>query len=103
MEERIGRFAAVVEANPANELARFSLAKALFDEGFFDESIPHFCQLLTAKPDWMVAQILLGKSYLALGQTGDAKLSFLIAKNLAETQHHDGPFLELERMLEDLD
>lgn len=102
MSDPIQRWEAILAAQPANDLARFSLGKALFDAGRFDEAIGQFEQALARKPDWMVVQILLGKAHQARGNTAAARGAFERALKLAVDQHHEGPQMELEQLLEDL-
>jgi Flp pilus assembly protein TadD len=102
MNETISRYEKMVEQFPQNELARFSLGKALFDEGAFDRALTHFRLALQRKPDWMVVQILIGKSELALGNKAGAKAAFENALQLAIAQHHEGPQMEMEQALADL-
>ena len=81
MNETIARYEKMVEQFPQNELARFSLER---------------------KPDWMVVQILIGKSEMALGNKAGAKEAFENALQLAIAQHHEGPQMEMEQALADL-
>ena len=87
---------------PENELARFSLGKALFDRGEFAEAREHLTLALARKPDWMAVQILVGKCDLELGDREAARTAFERARDLAETQHHEGPLAEVESLLADL-
>jgi predicted Zn-dependent protease len=102
MSDGIQRFIDLLQTHPGNHLARFSLAKLLFDSGRHGEAQPHFQSALAAKPDWMMAQILLGKCQLQLGDTQAARASFEAGLRLAIDQHHEGPQTELETLLEDL-
>lgn len=87
---------------PENELARFSLGKALFDRGDFAGAREHLVQALAKKPDWMAVQILVGKCDLELGDQAAAVAAFERARDLAEAQHHEGPLAEVEGLLADL-
>lgn len=103
MSKTISRWEQMVAAQPNNDLARFSLAKALFDEGRFADALPHLEQALQRKPDWMVVQILIGKAQLALGRREEARAAFQRGRELAIEQHHEGPQAELDELLADLD
>jgi tetratricopeptide (TPR) repeat protein len=103
MNDVIARHSKMVEQFPGNELARFSLGKALFDAGKFERAKEHFEFALTKKPDWMVVQILIGKCELALSQKASAKASFEKALQLAIDQNHEGPQMEMEQALAELD
>ena len=99
MNDTIARHEKTVAQFPQNELARFSLGKALFDTGEFSRAKEHFTVALAKKPDWMVVQILIGKCELAAGNRSGAKVAFERALQLAIEQHHEGPQAELEQML----
>jgi len=97
--EMIARYEKMVAQFPQNELARFSLGKALFDAGDFTRAKEHLEAALARKPDWMVVQILIGKCDLALGQKAPAKAAFERALKLAIEQNHEGPQMEMEEAL----
>jgi Flp pilus assembly protein TadD len=103
MNDLIERYSRQLEQNPANHLARFSLGKALFDAGDFATAQDHFTQALAAKSDWMMAQILLGKCQLALGDKAAARESFRKARDLAIAQNHQDPREETEELLRELE
>ena len=92
----------MVAKYPQNELARFSLGKALYDLGNHGEALENLEIALAAKPDWMVVQILIGKSQQALGNGAEARRCFERALKLAIEQHHEGPQSELEQLLSEL-
>ena len=102
MQEAVNRFQKMLEQNPNNDLARFSLAKALFDAEQFADAKPHFETALQRKPEWMIAQILLGKCQLSLGDRAAARVTFQRGLELAIAQHHEGPQAEMESMLAEL-
>ena len=99
MSDPLLRQRQMVADHPKNELARFSLGKALFDQGKFAEAQEHFLVALERRPDWMLVHILLGKSYLQLGNRADGKASLERGLQLAIEQHHEGPQAEVEEML----
>ncbi|HAM70147.1 MAG TPA: molecular chaperone DnaJ [Verrucomicrobiales bacterium] len=103
MSESVERFQKMLEQNPGNNLARFSLGKALFDAGRFAEAKGHLVEALARKPDWMLVQILIGKCELALGDRAAARASFRRGLELAVAQHHEGPQAEMESALADLE
>ena len=103
MSDPLARQRQMVAQHPNNELARFSLGKALFDRAEFIEAREHFAVALARKPDWMAVQILLGKCDLSLGNRDAARTSFERARDLAVAQHHEGPLAEMEQLLSDLD
>jgi len=102
MNDTIARYEKMVGQFPQNELARFSLGKALFDAGDFPRAKEHLAAALTKKPDWMVVQILIGKCELAIGNKACAKAAFERALQLAIDQNHEGPQMEMEEALAEL-
>ena len=102
MNEIIERYTKLLDQYPTNELARFSLGKAYFDVGAFARAREQFELALAKRADWMVAQILLGKCELALGNPDAAKQAFERARKLAIDQNHEGPLSEIEALLADL-
>jgi len=102
MNELVTRYEKMVEQFPQNELARFSLGKALFDANDFQRAKEQLEIALAKKPDWMVVQILIGKCDLALGNKAGAKTAFGRALKLAIEQHHEGPQAEMEQALTEL-
>lgn len=102
MSSALERYRQMVAQHPGNELARFSLGKALFDSGDFEGARQQFESALERRGDWMVVRILLGKSWLELGNRGLARECFEIARQLAVEQHHEGPLAEMDRLLSEL-
>lgn len=102
MNDVIARWEKAVAAQPANDLARFSLGKALFDAGRHGEAREQLGQALARKPDWMVVQILLGRCHQALGDTAAARAAYQRGLDLAIAQNHEGPQAEMEQLLADL-
>lgn len=102
MNDPLARQRQMVAQHPRNELARFSLGKALFDRAEFTEAREHLSLALELKPDWMVVQILIGKCDLSLGHRDAARVAFERARDLAIAQHHEGPLAEMEQMLSDM-
>ena len=99
---RSTRFQELVSKNPDNEMFRFSLAQALFNEEDFSASLPHLEHCIEKKPDWMMAYILLGKANLNLGNRDKAIPLFKKALTLAIEQDHEEPESELNGILSDL-
>ena len=102
MTDPLSRQRELVAQHPQNELARYSLGRALFDRGEFTEAREHLRLALAKKPDWMVVEILLGKCDLELGDRTAALAAFVRARDLAIAQHHEGPLAEMELLLSEL-
>ena len=99
---RSERFKSLVEKNPDNELFRFSLAQALFQEGQLAEAEPHLRICTEKKPDWMVAHIALGKALIELGRRDEARSILQAAHRLAIEQEHEEPEAELSALLKQM-
>ena len=89
----------MLEQNPDNELTRFSLGKALFDEGDYTAAREHLVLALAKKPDWMVVQILVARCELNLGNKAAARPALERAKELAIKQGHVGPLAQVEELM----
>lgn len=96
------RFKTLVSTNPNNELFRFSLAQALIEENRHEEAIEQLNFCINKKDDWMMAEILKGKSLLALSRPADAKPVLERALQLAVEQHHEAPEAEIRKLMEGL-
>lgn len=101
-EDKIQRFARVVEQNPDNELARYSLGSAYFDEDRFGEAEPHFARALELRDDWVMAYILRARCLIRLGQVELARTQLALGREHSIEQHHDAPVEEIDEILEDL-
>lgn len=101
MSGRVERFVERVQAQPDNELFRFSLAQALVTDGRLDEAIPHYAFCVEKKDDWMMPRILLGKLLLQLGREAEARPLLEAALRLAVDQAHETPEAELRALLAD--
>ena len=99
---RSPQFAALVAAQPGNELFRFSLAQALLAEDRPAEAVEHLVFCAQKKPDWMMPRILLSKALLTLGRKDEARSWLEPALALAVSQGHEDPERELRALLADL-
>ena len=97
--DRIAHFGDLVRRQPDNELFRFSFAQALEQSGRYDEAVEQYRHCVAKKPDWMMAQILLGKRLLALGHRDAARSHLEQALQLAIDQAHEDPEQELRALL----
>ena len=71
-EQRIQQFRQMAEADPDNELGHFSLGKAYFDAGRFDEAVAPLSRVLELKPELSKAYQLLGEAYDGAGKREQA-------------------------------
>lgn len=102
MNDAIARHRSKVEQNPDNELARFSLGKALFDRDDFAAAREQLAVALAKKPAWMVVQILIARCDINLGDKAAARTGLERARDLARQQGHVGPLEQVEELLRGL-
>jgi tetratricopeptide (TPR) repeat protein len=102
MNDRIARYRQMVEADPANILAHFSLSQAYFDAGDHEQAAEGFREVIARKADWMLAYLLLGRSLVALGRPAEARAILEAGLNLARQQGHQGPQAEFAEALANL-
>jgi Flp pilus assembly protein TadD len=95
----IARYEALLQQRPGDELALFSLGKALFDAGRFPEAETQLLAALRAKPDWMVVAMLLAKCALHRDDKAAARKLYEDALGFAIAQHHEGPEEEIRYAL----
>ncbi|MCB9849264.1 MAG: Fe(2+)-trafficking protein [Phycisphaerales bacterium] len=76
MQERIEQFKKMAEADPQNEMGHFSLGKAYFDDGQFDNAIASLTRTLELNPTYSKAYQLLGDAQAKAGNK-DAALATL--------------------------
>jgi len=101
-EEKIERFRRHKEANPDNELARYSLGSALLEDGFFAEAEGEFAAALEKKPDWVMAYISRARCLIHLERVDEARKLLAQGREHSLQQGHDGPVEEIDELLEDL-
>lgn len=100
--EKIAKFQKLVELHPKNELARYSLASALYEDGHFAQAEVQFARALELKDDWVMAYVLRARCLLRLGRNDEARP--LLAKGRAHSlaQHHQAPVDEIDALLAEL-
>jgi len=100
--EKTDKFRRLVEAQPDNELARFSLGSSLLQDDAYEEAEPQFARALELKDDWVVAYILRARCLIRLGRYAEARPLLDRGRELSIAQHHDAPVEEIDDLLEDL-
>jgi Flp pilus assembly protein TadD len=98
-DELIAKYEALLALRPKDELLHFSLGKALYDAGRFDEAETHLRLALDARSDWMVVTMLLAQCALRRGAEDEAKALYEQALQLAIEQEHEGPEEEVRTAL----
>lgn len=96
---RSATFKAKLDQNPDNLLFRFSYAQALFSENNAQEAVLALQPALAEKPDWMIAQLIMGKAQLELGNKSEAKRALEAALKAAIDQNHEEPREEILSLL----
>ncbi len=101
-EERIAQFQKMVETDPNNELAHFSLGSALADAGRWKDAGPCFQRVLALNPNYSRAYLLLGR---VQRETGDKQYAIQTLTNGYRVAHKQGDLMprnEMGEMLKEL-
>ena len=99
MSSRSALFRAKLKESPQNDLFRFSLAQALFEEHDLEGCVLELQACLNKRPDWMIASLLLGKAKIALGNLSEARTILESTVKIAQEQNHEGPMEEAVALL----
>jgi tetratricopeptide (TPR) repeat protein len=102
MSDRISFFLQKLKENPHNLLNKFSLSQAYFESGAYGEAIPHLESCIQGRNDWMMAYLLLGKSYIANDQEELAVKPLECTIKLAIEQNHEDPEIEARNLLSEI-
>jgi Fe-S cluster biosynthesis and repair protein YggX len=68
LERRIAQFANMAQADPENEMAHFSLAKALFEAGRYEEAAQSYVRCTELAPQMSKAFQMAAESYMKIGK-----------------------------------
>ena len=93
-DDLIAKYEGLLKARPTDELLQFSLGKALYDAGRFNEAEGHLRIAFVAKADWMVVAMLLAKIALHKNDLAAARVWYQKGLELAVAQDHEGPEAE---------
>jgi Flp pilus assembly protein TadD len=99
---KIAKWQAAVDRAPDDELARFTLARALLEAGRLAAARDEFARVVAMKDDWMMAHVLLGRACVELGDAEPARSALHRARALAIAQDHADPLIEIDELLEQL-
>ena len=100
--DKSARWQKLVDQNPDNELARYSLGSAFFEAGRFADAEPHFRRALELKDDWVLAYIFRARCLIKLGRASEAKPLLAKGREHSIRQHHDAPVEEIDALLAEL-
>jgi len=101
--DRIARFRTMTEADPENELGHFSLGKAYYDGGAFEESIPSFLRVLEINSNFSKAWALLARAQLAAGARDAAVITATKGYKIAHERGDLMPRNDIGALLKELD
>jgi tetratricopeptide (TPR) repeat protein len=99
---RIARFQTLVDDDPENELALFSLGQALQEARRPAEAEGFLKRAYVLQPDLMMAWYRRGECLVQLGRWEEAREMAQRTLDLAISQHHVGPRQDAEEMLEEI-
>ena len=99
MTDKISALQEKLRLNPAQVFHRYSLAQAYYEGNQLKLACAEFEECLKAKPDWMMAALFLGKSYLEDENKEKAQEYLELALSLAKNQNHDDPAEEAAQLL----
>jgi Fe-S cluster biosynthesis and repair protein YggX len=68
LERRIAQFANMAQADPENEMAHFSLAKALFEAGRYEEAAQSYVRCTELAPQMSKAFQMAAEAYMKIGK-----------------------------------
>ena len=101
MSKRIDELTEKLKLKPDQVFYRFSLAQAYLDEDNHSLACRELEECIKAKPYWLIATLILGKTYLHLGKIEKAKQNLELSLELARKQNHDDPAVEAEQLLKE--
>jgi len=95
-------FKTALEDDPDNELARFSLANELFDDGQYVEALEHFQLALEHDAEWMRVYIQIGKCHANSNNKDEALKALEKARELMVKQNDFENEMEIQEILDEL-
>ncbi|MBL6827382.1 MAG: hypothetical protein VW580_06605 [Flavobacteriaceae bacterium] len=101
MSNRIDELTEKLKLKPDQVFYRFSLAQAYLDEDNYTLACRELEKCVQAKPEWLIATLSLGRTYLQLGKIEKAKQNLELSLELARKQNHDDPAAEAEQLLKE--
>ena len=101
-QDKIERFAALVEGDPNNPLHTFALAQAHLEVEDYAAAETAYARCLELNPGWMMAWIRRGRCLIELKRFDEARELLDKGAELATAQGHDEPFAEIGLLLEEL-
>lgn len=102
LQERVARFKYMTEADPENDMAHFSLARAYMDGGMVNEAIPELLRVIEINNEFSKAWSLLGKAQLQLGAKDAAINTLTKGYKIAHERGELMPRNEMGSLLKEL-
>ncbi len=100
LESKIGMFQEVLELDPEDALANYSLGNTYLQLGRSAEAIAHLERALMSDPKYTVAYLALGKSLEAQGQLDASKSTYEKGIEVAAKRGDLMPLQEMQRRLQ---
>ena len=100
---KLEKFKNLLEKNPNNPLAHFSLANECYKMKMFKETINHIENYLKLKDDEGAVYRMLAESYIELGMIQEAKRSYELGIQAALKHGHESMAEEFQDAIEFMD
>ena len=99
--DRIAALRAMLEANPANQFARYGLAQELVKRGDDLSALAEFRRILAGDPDYQAAYYHAGKALERLGKHDEARTLYAQGIEASFRTGNDHARSELETAIEE--
>jgi tetratricopeptide (TPR) repeat protein len=101
-QDKIERFRALHDKDPANPLHLFALGQAYLGAEDYERAAATYAACLERDPGWMMAAIRRGRCLVMLGRFDEARAALELGADLAARQGHDEPFVEIREWLDQI-
>ncbi|MBI4641918.1 MAG: tetratricopeptide repeat protein [Candidatus Tectomicrobia bacterium] len=102
-ESRLEQFKQLAELEPEDDLVRFGLGTAYFDEGQYEEATKEFQQAIRLNPDYSAAYRDLGKALEKAGRPEEAKTVYTQGIEVADRKGDIQTMKEMQIFLKRLE
>jgi len=102
-ESRLEQFKQLAELEPEDDLVRFGLGTAYFDEGQYDEAAKEFQHAIRLNPDYSAAYRDLGKALEKAGRPEEAKTVYTQGIEVADRKGDIQTMKEMQIFLKRLE
>ncbi|MCK6455695.1 MAG: Fe(2+)-trafficking protein [Phycisphaerae bacterium] len=101
-DERIAQFKTLVDQNPNDEMAQFSLGSAYFEARRYSDAGPCFQRVLALNPNHSMAILMLGRTQIETGHPDLAKETLTNGYRVAHRRGELKPRNEMGELLQSL-